>query len=114
MSCSSKRKDWLNYGKQGIGSKDTRQKGEAMKRKGKDFCIQCRREVEYKIKTVHIHKTILGKKYSFKIFRAVCQECHGKVSLPDLIDLNVKKIEEQYYQYKETEEGKDDKHDHES
>lgn len=67
-----------------------------MKREGKDFCIECRHEVDYTMRTIRVHKTIRGKDYDFNISEAICKNCHNKISLPGLIDLNVKEIDSQY------------------
>lgn len=62
----------------------------------KDFCIECRRETEYLLQTKDIVKTIRDKEYTFGITAAVCAECGEEMSVPGLIDKNIREIDEQY------------------
>lgn len=62
----------------------------------KDFCIECRKETEYCLRRKDIVKTIRDKEYSFGITVAVCAECGNEMSIPGLIDKNVKEVDEQY------------------
>lgn len=62
----------------------------------KDFCIECRKETEYLLQKKDIVKTIRDKEYTFGITVAVCAECGENMSIPGLIDRNVKEIDEQY------------------
>lgn len=63
------------------------------------FCIECRKETEYKIQKEHLLHEIKGKSYDFEILVARCKECHEKVNLPGLMDINSKLIDEQYRQF---------------
>ena len=65
----------------------------------KDFCIECRKETEYRLRKRHISKIIRDKKYVFSITTAVCSECGEEMSIPGLIDRNVQEIDEQYRAY---------------
>lgn len=62
----------------------------------RDFCIECRKETEYLLQKKDIVKTIRDKEYTFGITVAVCAECGENMSIPGLIDRNVKEIDEQY------------------
>ncbi len=65
----------------------------------KAFCTQCRKEAEYDLHKIKYGKTIKGKDYSFYITAAVCSECGNEISVPGLIDYNVKEIDDQYRYY---------------
>ena len=68
-----------------------------MKEKGRmDFCIECRKETGYLLRKKDIVKTIRDKEYTFGITAAICAECGGEMSIPGLIDKNVREIDEQY------------------
>lgn len=62
----------------------------------KDFCIKCRRETEYILQKKDIVKTIRDKEYIFAITVAACVECGEEMSIPGLIDKNVREVDEQY------------------
>lgn len=53
---------------------------------GKDFCIECRRYVNYELKEVKDLKAIKGKIYEYTTLRAYCEECGEEMSIPGLID----------------------------
>lgn len=61
-----------------------------------DFCVECRKNTEYMLQKKTIMKTIKDKEYPFSITTAVCVECGGEMTLPGLIDKNVREIDEQY------------------
>ena len=65
----------------------------------KDFCFECRKETEYRLRKRSISKTIRDKKYIFNITVAVCAECGEEMSVPGLIDRNVHEIDDQYRAY---------------
>lgn len=68
-----------------------------MAEKGRrDFCIKCRKETEYLLQKKSIVKTIRDKEYTFGITVAVCAECGEEMSIPGLVDKNVREIDEQY------------------
>ena len=68
-----------------------------MKEKGrKDFCIECRKETEYRLQIKDIVKTIREKDYTFHITSAVCTECGAEMSIPGLLDKIIQEIDEQY------------------
>lgn len=62
----------------------------------RDFCIECRKEVEYLLQKKDIVKSIRDKAYTFSITVAICAECGGEMSIPGLIDKNVQEIDGQY------------------
>ena len=62
----------------------------------RDFCTTCRKETEYLLQKKNIVKTIRDKEYTFGITVAVCAECGKEMSIPGLLDKNVREIDEQY------------------
>ena len=62
----------------------------------RDFCIECRKETEYILQKKDIVKKIKDKNYTFTITIAVCMECGEGMSIPGLIDKNIREIDEQY------------------
>lgn len=62
----------------------------------KDFCIECRKETEYRLQIKDIVKTIREKDYTFHVTAAVCTECGAEMSIPGLLDKNIQEIDEQY------------------
>lgn len=68
-----------------------------MTEKGRrDFCIECRKETEYLLHRKDVIKNIRDKEYTVGITVAVCAECGGEMSIPGIIDKNVREIDEQY------------------
>lgn len=64
-----------------------------------DFCTVCRKNTTYSLRSREISKTIKNKNYVFKITVAVCDECGKEMSIPGLIDRNVREIDDQYRSY---------------
>ncbi|MCI8337540.1 MAG: DUF4065 domain-containing protein [Lachnospiraceae bacterium] len=62
----------------------------------RDFCMECRKETEYLLQKKDIVKNIREKDYTFGITVAVCAECGEEISIPGLIDKNIREIDEQY------------------
>ena len=62
----------------------------------KEFCIECRKENEYILIKKEITKRIKDHDYIFIVTAAICANCGEEMSLPGLIDYNVKEIDEQY------------------
>lgn len=60
------------------------------------FCTECRKMTEYELVKRSFSKEIRGQDYDFLITTAVCMNCGNEMSLPGLIDHNVKEIDEQY------------------
>ena len=54
------------------------------------YCTNCRKETTYTLKKQEIRKVIKDKEYTFLITVAVCNECGEEISLPGLLDLNIK------------------------
>ena len=67
-----------------------------MSKERRDFCIECRRETEYVLQKKDIIKNIKDKDYNFSITVAICTECGEEMSVPGLIDKNIREIDEQY------------------
>lgn len=61
-----------------------------------DFCIVCRKNTEYTLAKKNIVKTINGNVYTFKITVAICTQCGTEMSIPGLIDRNIKEVDAQY------------------
>lgn len=62
----------------------------------RDFCIECRKDTEYYLQKKEITKKIRDKEFVFIITTAVCAECGKEMSIPGIIDKNIKEIDEQY------------------
>ena len=65
-------------------------------KKRMDFCIACRKETEFFLKKRDIVKSIRDKTYTFSITEALCVECGETMSIPGLIDQNMREIDAQY------------------
>lgn len=61
-----------------------------------DFCTECRKDTEYVLKKKTITKTIKDTEYQFEVTTAVCAECGEEISIPGLIDRNIKEVDVQY------------------
>lgn len=61
-----------------------------------DFCTECRKETVYRLKKIKISQTIREKEYTFVITSAFCCACGAEMSIPGLLDYNMKEIDEQY------------------
>lgn len=71
-----------------------------MQAKGRvDFCTVCRKETEYTLKKRNITKMIKDIPYTFSITVAVCNECGEEMSIPGLMDKNIREVDEQYRAY---------------
>ena len=68
-------------------------------RKKTDFFTICRKPAEYTLQKRNIIKTIKGMEYTFSITVAVCAECGEEMSIPGLIDRNIREVDEQYRAY---------------
>lgn len=68
-----------------------------MVRKGRvDYCIECRKDTNYKLNKECVKKYIRDKEYNFTITVARCVECNEEMGIPEIIDLNIKEIDDQY------------------
>lgn len=65
----------------------------------KVFCIECRKETDYALQKKSVAKTVKGIEYLFNITVAICNECGEEMSIPGLIDRNIKEVDEQYRAY---------------
>lgn len=70
-----------------------------LERNNYDLCTMCRKKTEYTFQKKDMVKVINGKEYSFKITVAICNECGEEMSVPGLIDRNIKEVDEQYRTY---------------
>lgn len=64
-----------------------------------DFCIECRKNREYKIIKTPYRKKIRGKTYKFSLSSAICQYCGAEMDVDGIIDLKIKEYDEQYRQF---------------
>lgn len=64
--------------------------------KEKEYCIQCRKEVDTHIEKRKVKKVIRDKEYEFEISVPLCSECGEEIGLPEYLDINAKEIDEQY------------------
>lgn len=64
-----------------------------------DFCTVCRKETDYVLERRDIKKNIKDKEYTFVVTVATCEVCGQEMSIPGLIDKNIKEIDEQYRAY---------------
>lgn len=60
------------------------------------FCTLCRKDTAYTFKKAPIQQRIRGKQYDFRITVAICNECHGRMSIPGMMDYNIEEIDRQY------------------
>ena len=60
------------------------------------FCTLCRKDTAYTLKKAPIQQRIRGKQYDFRITVAICNECHGQMSIPGMMDYNIEEIDRQY------------------
>lgn len=60
------------------------------------FCVECREETTYLIRSVLRKKYIKDKEYEFLVSEAVCEKCGELVNIPGLIDYNAREIDRQY------------------
>lgn len=61
-----------------------------------DFCIKCRKQTEYGLRMDNVRKRIRGKEHVFSVISAICKTCGAEMGFPWLMDLNIKRIDEQY------------------
>ena len=61
-----------------------------------DFCIECRRQTEYRLRMDNVRRRIRGKEHVFSLISAICETCGAEMGFPWLMDLNIKRIDEQY------------------
>lgn len=67
----------------------------------KNFCTNCRKETGYTMEKRTIERKVRDEKYTFNITVAVCNECKEEMSIPGLIDQNIKEVDEQYRAYED-------------
>lgn len=62
----------------------------------KTFCPECRKDVEYQIEDSIEKKEVRGLEFEFTAERAYCNECGAEISIPELHDQNLQKIDHAY------------------
>lgn len=62
----------------------------------KDFCVECRKYVNYQLKEVKEQKVVKGKVYEYITLRAYCEECGEEISIPGLIDKDQELFDQRY------------------
>ena len=67
-----------------------------MEKVKRDFCINCRKEIDIVWGKVERTTDIKGKPFNYLETVAVCKECGQEMNPHGLIDLNIKELEEQY------------------
>lgn len=72
-----------------------------MKKLNYDFCIECREVSPYEIKKEKRNITIKDKDYLMEVSVAYCLNCKEEISVPGLMDLRMKEIDEQYRNYED-------------
>lgn len=60
------------------------------------FCINCGKEMPYRMQKVFVTRKIRGKEHRFEIAAAFCDGCKEAVSPPGLFDSNAERIFRQY------------------
>ena len=64
--------------------------------KNKEFCYKCRKDTEYELKIEKEEIQIGNQNFSFECTKAYCKKCENVMSLPGIIDLNIKERDRQY------------------
>lgn len=67
-----------------------------LERKKTDFCTTCREDTEYALQKKSMTKVIKDVEYTFTITVAVCATCGEEMSVPGLIDKNIREVDAQY------------------
>lgn len=69
-----------------------------MKKENMNFCVECRKETEFKLRKTSYKRHIRDKEYTFEILEAICTECGEQTNVPGLMDHNAQAIDAQYRQ----------------
>lgn len=64
--------------------------------KNQEFCIECRKNTAYTLEKKMMSETIRDKDYEFEVLAAICSECGSEMSVPGLLDYNIKEMDRQY------------------
>jgi hypothetical protein len=65
------------------------------------FCVECRDVTSYTLQKKLVKKMIRGEELTFEITCAICDRCGEFMSVPGIIDLNVREVDEQYRKLKD-------------
>ena len=65
------------------------------------FCVECRDVTSYTLQKKLVKKMIRGEELTFEITCAICDQCGEFMSVPGIIDLNVREVDEQYRKLKD-------------
>lgn len=65
------------------------------------FCVECRDVTSYTLQKKFVKKMIRGEELTFEITCAICDRCGEFMSVPGIIDLNVREVDEQYRKLKD-------------
>lgn len=65
------------------------------------FCVECRDVTPYTLQKKLVKKMIRGEELTFEITCAICDGCGEFMSVPGIIDLNVREVDEQYRKLKD-------------
>lgn len=66
-----------------------------------EFCVECRDVTSYTLQKKLVKKMIRGEELTFEITCAICDRCGEFMSVPGIIDLNVREVDEQYRKLKD-------------
>lgn len=72
--------------------------GKNSSKQRREFCIECRSETSYQMRTVLLKKVIRDKEYEFEILEAICEKCGEPVNVPGLMERNAQEVDRQYRQ----------------
>ena len=67
-----------------------------MSRDEKQFCIECRAFVTYKIREKEMTAQLKGKDYKFLGKEAICDNCGEEIYIGDINDYNLKVLYDEY------------------
>lgn len=66
-----------------------------------DFCIECRKDTEYILKKVTQRRMVKDKEYEYETLAAYCSQCGEEMSVPGLLDYDLKAFDEQYRRHED-------------
>lgn len=65
----------------------------------KAFCLNCEKDVEYKIKSLKLKTVIKGTLLIVPEKQAYCCNCNNEIYVPELNDFNAESREKTYIEY---------------
>lgn len=60
------------------------------------FCEECRDDVTYSVDSVSMRSSLKGEEYNYSGERAVCKECGSEVYVAEIVDKNLKALNDAY------------------